>query len=240
MSVQQSELFWRKSNTGSSDGGAVSGNILTSGLKNDLWPSISDASRIAGGTRYKKVFVCNDAVVDSLVVPSIWIFQQPTNMTQQIGLGFDDSADDTNTQGNMTAWSTDNVVGVISSSGDTRVVTIWGLDALGVPQTENVTLNGTTEALSLGTYSVVYGCHLSAALALTVSIREAAGGTTRGTMGSNKVACWLWLDAGAKASGIMLPSLIALGVYGVWIKQVWAPGAGGVRPNADILAVEEN
>jgi hypothetical protein len=50
----------------------------------------------------------------------------------------------------------------------------------------------------------------------------------------------MWIDAPSKGSGILLPSLAAAGVYGVWIKQTWAAAAGGIRPNADILAVEEN
>jgi hypothetical protein len=240
MSVAQDELIWRKSATGTSEGGVVSGTLLASGLKNDLWANISDASRLAGGTRYKKVFVCNDSVTDALVLPAIWIYQQPTNMAQQIGLGWDDANDADSAQGNMTAWSTDDTVALQSSASDTRIVTIVGLSALGIPQTEYVTLDGTTEVESLLTYSVVYGCAPSGTGAQTVSVKEGAGGTVRGTIGPSKVACWLWLDAYSKPDGLYLPSLPALSNYGVWVKQTWAAAAGGVRPNADILAIEES
>jgi hypothetical protein len=240
VSVQQTELIWRKSATGSSDGGAVSGTLLTSGLKNDLWPNISDASRLAGGARAKKVFVCNDAATDALVLPVIWIFQQPTNIAQQIGLGFDDTNDADGAQGNMTAFSASALAAFTSSAADVRTGTLWGLDAGGVPQTETITLNGTTEVLSVGTYSVVEGFHLASTNSNTVLVKEGTGGTTRGTIGSGKSACWLWFDANSKATGILLPSLPALSNYGVWAKQTWIAAAGGIRPDADILAIEES
>ena len=240
MSVLQTELVYRKSATGSSDGGAVSGSLLTSGLKNDLWPNISDVNRLAGGTRYKKIFICNDAVVDSLVVPSIWNFQQPTNITQQIGFGHDDSVDDNSLQGNMTAWAAGALAAFVSSAADTRTLTIWGLDGSSIPQTESVTMNGTTEVLSVGTYTKVFGCLLSATGAQTVTIKQGTGGTTRGTIGASEVTCWIWLDANIKADGIMLPSLLAFESYGIWLKQSWIAGAAGVRPDAAIVAVEEN
>jgi hypothetical protein len=240
MSVQQDELIWRKSATGASDGGAASGTVVTSGLKNDLWPNISDANRIAGGTRYKKVFVCNDSVTDALVLPSLWVFQQPTNIAQMIGLGFDDANDGDPAQGNMTEWSGADVVALQSSAADARVVSVYGLSALAVPQAEDVTLDGTTEVTTVGTYSVVYGCHPDATGAQTLNIKEGVGGTVRGVIGPSKAACWLWLEAVSKAGGISLPSLPALTNYGLWLKQTWAPGAGGVRPDADILAIEEN
>jgi hypothetical protein len=240
VSVQQDELIWRKSATGSSDGGAVSGTLLTSGLKNDLWPNISDANRLLGGTRYKKVFVCNDAPTDALVLPAIWNFQQPTNMDQWVGLGFNDANDADGAQGNMTAFSADALVALVSSAADARTASLFGLDAGGVPQTEDVVLNGTTEVLSIGTYSTLFGVHLDTTGATTVTVKEGTGGTARGTIGSGKVACWLWLEALTKPAGVYLPSLAAGTEYGVWLKQTWAAAAGGIRPNADIVAVEEN
>jgi hypothetical protein len=240
VSVQEGELVWRKSATGASDGGAVSGSLLTSALKNDLWPNISDASRVAGGSRIKKVFVCNDASVDALVQPSVWHFQQPTNIAQQMGLGFDDANDADGAQGNMTALSASATPVLQSSAADVRVADIWGLDGGGVPQTETVTLTGTTEAPAALSYSEVHGVHLAAPGSQTVVVKEGTGGTVRGTIGPGKVACWLWYDANSKAAGIMLPSLPAGSDYGLWLKQTWIAGAGGVRPDAAILATEEN
>lgn len=240
MSVQADELIWRKSATGASDGGAVSGSLLTSGLKNDLWPNISDAARLAGGTRYKKAFVCNDAPTDALVQPSIWHYQQPTNIAQQMGLGFDSANDADGAQGNMTAFSGSATPVLQSSAADGRTAVLFGLDGSGVPQSESIGLDGTTEAAAGFAYSVVLGVLLSGTGSQTVVIKEGTGGTVRGTIGPGKAACWLWFDANAKAAGIMLPSLPAGSNYGIWLKQTWIAGAGGVRPDAAILAVEEN
>jgi hypothetical protein len=173
-------------------------------------------------------------------MPVIWNFQQPTNMSQQVGLGFDDSNDGDSSQGNMTGFSADAQVALTSSAADTRSVDLWGLDGSGIPQTETVVLNGTTEVLSVGTYSVLYAVHIASTSSTTVLVKEGSGGTVRGTISSGKVACWLWLDATAKVVGVTLPSLPAGDNYGVWLGQTWIAGAGGVRPDADILAIEES
>jgi hypothetical protein len=240
MSVQQDELEWRKSSTGLSDGGAASILSLTSGLKNDLWPNIPDLDRVAGGTRYKKIFACNLSVIDSLVLPVIWIYKEPINITETIGFGIDNSADDDPAQGNMSEFSAANNVALTSSAADTRVVTVVGLSLAGVPQKEDLTLNGTSEVLSTLTFLTVYACYTTTTNTNTVTVREGTGGTSRGTIPSGKVICWLWLEAPTKAEGLKLINLAPTANYGLWLKQTWVANAGGSRPNADTIAIEES
>lgn len=240
MAVSAADVVWYKASAGASDGGSKSATPVTS-TKGDFWPNVSDAERTAGGTRIKKSFLTNEHATDSLLAPVVWISVVPTNMTEEIGLGFDDADDDANTQGNMTALGANALIALVSSGADTRTATIIGLDASGNPQQETVTLNGTTEVVSVGTYSAVYAIHLSAESAtLTVTAKQGAGGTTIGTIGPNVEACWLWIAATSKASGLKLADLIAGASYGFWHRQTWAAGVPAVRPDESRISVEES
>jgi len=240
MSVGQDELLFNSSSSGSSEGGTNSG-VPYSNAKGAFIPNIADVDRLAGGTIYKKWFLYNDAPIDGLISPSVWLQQEPTFMTEVLGLGFDASTDDDELQGNMTAFSADAYVALVSSASDTRDAIIWGLSAAGDPLMEVITLNGTSEVLSLAEFSVVYAVQLDAINAgLTVLVKEGTAGTTRGTIGPSKLCCWLWVEAASKGSGIHLPDLPPGSPYGFWDKLTWAASVSGVRPNISVVAVEEN
>lgn len=240
MAVEANDIVWYEATNGSSDGG-TKGSTPVTATKGDFWPNISDAERLAGGTRYKKSFMANEHGTDSLVAPVVWVKTPPQNMTEQIGLGFDDADDDTPLAGNMSEFSADAVVALVSDGPDTRTATIYGKDDSGVATREDVVLDGTNEVVSTTTFSVVYGVKLSAESgSATVTVKEGSGGTTRGTIAPNTEVCFLWLTASAKASGIALPDLIAGGAYGFWHKQVWTASIGAVRPNTSKIGYEES
>lgn len=228
-----------------SAGGAITGTTITSGVKNNVVPDITDASRIAGGTDYRKTFWKNNNGSVAVNVPILWTPVAPTNMTLSIGLGVSDSNDADPNQGNMTAWSTAAKVALISDTvGDVRIATIFGMDNSGtpVPTTETVTLTGTTEVLSVATYSKVWAVFLSAIdAAKGVTVKQGTGGTTRGTIPLNKLVCWLWVATPTSlAAGIALPNLAAGQSYGVWRKLVWIAGATAVRPDTQTVSMSEN
>lgn len=77
MSITSSELIWRKSlavNDTTANGGRMSTNIVTTNVKNNIFPDVSQAERVAGSTKYRKVFihVANDADL-SLVAPRVYV-----------------------------------------------------------------------------------------------------------------------------------------------------------------------
>jgi len=77
------------------------------------------------------------------------------------------------------------VVALISSAaGDTRVATIVGWNTTGTALlTEEVTLNGTTEVLSVNTYSELISIVVNvASQKWTVTVKQGSGGTVRGTI----------------------------------------------------------
>lgn len=240
MPVGEGDLVVYLSATGSSDGGAISATALASGVKNGLWPNISDTDRAAGGTRYKKWYLANEHGSDALVAPGIYCAGNPTGIVESLGLGIDSADDADSAQGNMTAWSASAKVALISTGADTRQCRIYGLDGSSNPATELVSLNGTTEVLSVGTYSRVY--HVSPAsvdAGRTITIKQGTGGTTRGTIGPSKRACWLWVNALNLGTAIVLPDLPAGSHYGFWDRQVWPAGVAAARPTAERIAVEE-
>ncbi|MBF0182792.1 MAG: hypothetical protein HQM06_00180 [Magnetococcales bacterium] len=60
MAIQASEIKWYKPlvvNDGSSNGGALSANECVDGVKNNVWPDVSQAERLAGSVKYRKTFI---------------------------------------------------------------------------------------------------------------------------------------------------------------------------------------
>lgn len=241
MAVTATDIHWYKAASGDSEGGAMGVVEITGTAKNNFWPQISDAERAAGGTRTRKWFVENQNATDSLLVPSVYIYQTPTNTTEQLGIGFNDADDDDPTQGNMTAWTANAVLAAVSDGSDTRTCTVYGLSNSGTPVRETITLTGTSEVVTITSWSVVYGVHLSALSgSRLVTVKQGSGGTTRGTIGTGQVMCFLWLSPTSKVAGIRLPDLAAGAEYGFWDKITWTAGVGSVRPTQSVVAVEEN
>jgi len=77
MSIVSSELVWRRSqevSDATTNGGRMSHVSITSGVKNNIFPDVSQAERLAGSTKYRKVFVhvANDDDLQ-LIAPRMYI-----------------------------------------------------------------------------------------------------------------------------------------------------------------------
>lgn len=238
MVASASDITFTKTSVGASAGGTNSGVVINS-TKHSFWPAITDAERIAGGNRTKKYCIYNNHATDAYTLPGAWVVAA-TGITDEIGLGFDDGDDDDSPQGNMTAFGANAVVAVVSSAADTRTVTAYGLNAAGAAQSEVITLNGTTEVLGLLTFSKVYACRVSATGAQTVTIKQGAGGTTRGTIGATFKICWLWIAANTQGAAILTANLAALTAVCFWWRQTWAAGVAGQRPDTSTLSVVDS
>jgi len=77
MSIQSSEMIWRhpveRSDAGS-NGGRMTATQIPTSVKNNIWPDVPQSERVAGSTKYRKVFihVANDDDL-SLVRPRIFV-----------------------------------------------------------------------------------------------------------------------------------------------------------------------
>jgi hypothetical protein len=244
MALGSGDVLLYESNDAGSKGGGISATTITSAVANNLIDDITNSQRVAGGTVYFKTFFKNNSGTDSALTPVIYAPVLPTNMTLSLGLGFDSASDNDSAQGNMSGFAADNVAGLVSDGTDTRTVTIYGLDDSGtpVPTTENVVLTSASEVLSSTTWSAIWGFYVdNTDGSRTVTLKEGSGGTTRGTIGPNKKAAWLWVvGPSTKSGGILLPNLAAGANYGVWMRLVWTASVGSVRPNTMTLQLEEN
>lgn len=77
MSIVSNELIWRRSaevSDASTNGGRMTHVSITSGVKNNIFPDVSQAERLAGSTKYRKIFihVANDADLQ-LIAPRVYI-----------------------------------------------------------------------------------------------------------------------------------------------------------------------
>lgn len=240
MTLSNADLVWYRSLTGDSEGGAISGVAITTAVDNNLFPDLNSADLLAGGTRYRKIYVANNSGSDTWLEPVIWNSVAPSNMTETIGLG-SDSSDDTNAAGGaLTQWSANAILQALSDGADTRTLTIHGLNSLGVPTTEDIVLNGTTPVNSTTTWSIIYGVYASALSgSRTVTVKQAAAGTVRGTIPTSLVSLWVWVTASTKTNGIHHVDVGAGTNIPIWRRQVWIAGASGVRPNDDRIKAEE-
>jgi len=241
MSVAPTELLMHKSANGASEGGAEITALVVSGVKNNIFAQVDDASRIAGGQQIRKWFLYNNAAADSLTMPSVYLSSPPINCTDVIGLGTAGSDDSDYTQGNMTAFTDPAFVAAGSSGSDVRTLHITGLDGAQSPAEEDLVLNGSAEVLSTKSWTVVYGVAVSAVdPTRVVAVREGSAGTVRGTIAATKKCCWLWLTPLSKGGGLRLPDLVAQTSYAFWEIVAWSANVSGVHPNNSTLAVEEN
>lgn len=240
MALSNSDIVWYPSLTGSSEGGAKSGTPITSAVDNNLWPDLNSAELLAGGTRYRKIFVANDSGSDTWTLPVVWLTLSPTNVTETIGLGIDSTDDADPDGGALTQFSGSAILEAVSDGSDTRSIDIYGLNGSSVPTLETLGLNGTTPVDSVTTWSKVWGVFVdSISGSRTITVKQGAAGTTRGTIPSGLVALWTWVTPSSKANGIKYVNVGAGSNIGVWRRQVWAPATSGVRPNDDRIKAEE-
>lgn len=240
MTVNATDLKIYQSGDPNSAGGTSSATEIVNGSLNNLWPDITAAEALAGGSRVRKEFLRNTHATDAYPAFSYWISVEPTSITEEIALGFDNVDDDDTADINMTDWTAAAVMSLESSGSDTRIATIYGINnATGLPESEAKTLTGTTPVLSTKTWSFVYGVYLdSTDPSNTVTIKEGSVGTTRGTIGPNRVMSSNWIDAGSKSAGLKYPGLAAGDEMGIWHRLTWTASTPAVDPNESQVSVE--
>jgi hypothetical protein len=224
--MDRTDLHWYLSATGASEGGAKSSTPIVDATDDNVFSDVSNSSRVAGGTEYRKIFIANEHSTDAYAAHSIWISTDPSHSDGYIGLGFDDADDDELTGGNLVAFAAPAKVSLRSDAADTRSVDVWGLVS-GVPTVETVVLNGAAEVLSAATFDAggPFALHTTVSASRTVTVKEGAGGTTRGTIGIAIANCFRWITAASKSVGLKLPALVAGDVTGIWEKVVVSAGA---------------
>jgi hypothetical protein len=88
----------------------------------------------------------------------------------------------------FTQFTSNAVTSVTSDGADVRVVTVVGRDATGASVTENITLNGTTEALGLLTLERLQSVNIASSSGTrTVTVKQGAGGSVVTTIPINEV-----------------------------------------------------
>lgn len=241
MPVSNSDILHLQSTNAGSSGGAISGSGITSAVKNNVFPDVTDGERVAGGTRSRKTFWKNNSGTEAMLKPVVFLPVLPANSTLQLGHGYDSATDSDAAQGNMTAFGANAQVALVSDGTDTRQVTVTGLNGSSVPTAETVTLTSAAEVLTAATFSKVWSVRAASTSATrTITVKQGSGGTTRGTIAPNKLLCWLWVTAGPSSSnGITLPDLPAGQNYGIWLLLSWTAGATQTRPNTTTMQIQE-
>jgi len=240
MPISPSELKEYKSANTNSDGGAIDlTRLIPSGGPNNLWPDITSVMAAAGGTDYRKVFRRNESAM-GLTWSAVrsWIQQQPQNVTVSVGIGAASASDNDATQGNMTALGAPAQVYLASDGTDVRTATVLGDDGLGNHIAENVVLVSATPVHTVATFTKMYAVQMSATdAARTVTVREGSGGPIRGTIGPNKITCWLWRaqDLITSATAYTHGDIAVNSSFALWFRRAWNAGISSVLGTADIV-----
>lgn len=248
MAITSADLKEYKSSNTNSDGGDITATEVVDNTDNNLFTDITGDEAAAGGTEYRKIFRKNNH--GSLTWENVvsWLLSQPTNAALSFGFGLNSTDDTDGAQGNMTAFGANAVVAVVSDGADTRQVTVVGEDASGNRQSENLTLNGTTEVVGALTFSKLYGASVaSLSGSRIVTIKQGSGGTTRGTIGVNKKISFIWYgkkytgaslgnaeggDMASKAAGMKNGNVAPAANFGLWYRLTWPTSAGAVTANS--------
>ena len=81
MSINSSEIVWRRAavmdTSSASNGGRMTATVVPSNVKNNIWPDVPHAERVAGSTKHMKVFVhvANDSNL-RLINPRLFVETQ--------------------------------------------------------------------------------------------------------------------------------------------------------------------
>ena len=231
-------------NIGLANGYAVNTPVTS---KNALFPDVTAQQANDGLIVFRKFFRSNANTTLTWSAVRVWLSRQFTNAAISVGFGLNHADDADGNQGNMTAFDANAVVAVISDGVDTRVVTIVGEDAGGVRQTQTLTLNGATEVAGTLTFSRLYLASISALDASRiVTIRQGAGGATRGIIGANRMVSFLWFGRRASAgtivnaeggdiptdvAGLRAGDVVAGGNVPVWARMTVPTGASASANN---------
>jgi len=232
MPVAATDIEWWNKNGGNGE----RGSSFTPGVDNNVFPDLSAAQLIAGGTTYRKIFASNENVADDAVEVIARIALSPGGYVLSIGLGFDDADDDDDQQGILdgTGDGVARTVELVSDGADTRDVTVFGVDADGLYLEETITLNGAAPVTTTGEFLRVYALRadsIDASRTVTASFTSAGG---IGDIVLNTKNSWWWLD---NTRTLSVGTIVGSGgLFGMWLRLTWgsfAP-AGTIGPVVEV------
>jgi len=135
MSIQSSELVWRKSAVVSdtaSNGGKMGTTISVSGAKNNIFADVPQAERTAGSTKYRKMFILvNNGEADgngnlglSLIAPKLFVeTRTPGQDAVTIFLG-DQTDTEATVTGSEPVYGMGELTNTVSGGASSIVVTV--------------------------------------------------------------------------------------------------------------------
>lgn len=238
MPILDTDLEYYKSSNTDSDGGTITATAITNAVLNNLFPDVTSAEALAGAIKYRKCFVKNNHGTLTWQNVVYWRSADTTSTTEEIWIGLG-TADDANGSNELSALTSNAQIELVSDGADTRNVTLVGENASGERTTETLALNGITPVLSTNTYSKLYLVYVSATDASRiVTVKQGAGGTSRGTIGASVKSAILYFNANTKADGIELGNIAPAGSQGLWLKRIVSAGTAAETDNQGTIECE--
>lgn len=236
MSIVAADIKYYKSNGTDSTGGTITATEITDNILNNLFDDVSASESEAGLTDYRKLFVKNTHATLSWTIVQFWRQVATTSADDEITLGIGTASDDDGSN-ILTTFSGAAKVALISDGADTRNVTVVG-EVGGVRTVETVALNGAVEVLTTATFdadSVYLVYPASADASRTVTIKQGTGGTTRGTIGPNKLSAICYKAPTTSVAAFELGDIAAGASQALWLKRVVNAGAAAASANTGTI-----
>lgn len=104
----------------------------------------------------------------------------------------------------LTQWAAPNIAQVVSDGADTRTVTVTGRNAAGAIVADAIVLNGAVPVSGVVTFERVLKVVTTTSASRIVTVKEAAAGTTRGTIGLNETSLRILFYDSASSTGITI------------------------------------
>lgn len=126
MSIALSDIKFRKSaivTDTTANGGVCSRNLVLSGVRHNLFPRVTKSERLAGLTRWRKEFFCNDNSSNETAYGSLFFFEIPSTAQDRFYLkdgGYSDTQADLS--GNNKPLIGTGTLNTIVTAADTQVV----------------------------------------------------------------------------------------------------------------------
>ena len=213
MSILTSELKFYKAatiNDSASNGGRMSASTYTTGVVQNVFPNILSAERLAGSTKYRKIFckVANDAD-ETFYAPNLYFFA-PTAGDDWVVFF---AGTQTNTQGDLTGSERIYGAGTVATtvaSGATSIVvnvessTITGIikagDTLYITDKLTPTAStGNEETVVVNSINSVSGTQVTLTITTALINGYTAGSTVSSIYAVSDLACSVsnWVETGA-------------------------------------------
>ena len=209
------------------NGAAISATEIVTATSENIFPNITDAERITGVTKYKKIFLKNENA-DAYNGVKAWI---------QSNTPSGDTAVTICAGGSVSQQGTDVAVPGITFTFAVSDQVIASADASKLLRPGEMIWNSTDDT-NAAKKAILTISSDGLTITLAAAYAGTAGAAKQGTV--QKISDSTFVTAVDEANGIVLGNMLTMTSLGIWIKLVVSPGASGYTDDTFTIRVSNS